>query len=168
MTDERDQVSAAEARKAVQDMSRRVGLLHMCYARTLVDELGEERGRELIEKAIWDYGTKIGHRMRERVLAKGLEPTVENMDQGSDLSPIGFDHRDVEIDGEIRAQSLGCAIAEPWHDYGEQELGGLYCLVDPAKMQAYHPDYTMVHLRKIPNGDPCCEIVIRPVGQKEN
>jgi hypothetical protein len=167
MTDDQKRVSAAEARKAVRDISRRVGLLHMCYARTLVNELGEERGRELIKKAIWDYGTKIGERVRERVVAMGLEPTLENMGKGSDLSPIGFDHRSVEVDGEPRDQFLDCALAEPWMTYDEQELGGLYCLVDPAKTQAYNPNYTMVHVFKILNGHPHCEIAIRPVGQED-
>jgi hypothetical protein len=164
MSDESKLVPAEEARKAVEDMTRRVGLLHMCYARTLVDELGREKGRDLIKKAIWDYGTKIGHRTRQRVEALGLEPTIENFGKGGDLSAIGFDHVEVVVEGERRVQSLGCAMAEVWHEYGEDELGGLYCLVDPAKMQAYDPDWTWVHTKKIPNGDECCELTIRPLG----
>jgi hypothetical protein len=155
-------VAMDEARQAVQDMARRVGLLHICYARTLVDELGEEKGRELIGRAIWDYGTRIGQRTRERVMAQGLEPTVENFNQGSDLSPIGFEQRKIVVEGEERHQSLGCALADVWQEYGEEALGGLYCLVDPAKMQAYDPEWTMVHTKKIPNGDECCEIAVRP------
>jgi hypothetical protein len=52
-------------------------------------------------------------------------------------------------------------LAEVWHEYGEDELGGLYCLVDPAKMQAYDPNWTMVHTKKMPNGDQYCEIAVR-------
>jgi hypothetical protein len=163
MGDGRVAVPYEEARQALEDLSRRLGLLHICFARTLVDELGEEKGRELIEKAIWDYGTKIGILIRERVMAQGLEPTLENFDKGSDLSPIGFDHRTEVVDGEQRYQSLGCALADIWREYGEEELGGLYCLVDPAKMQAYHPNWTMVHTARIPEGDECCEIAVRPV-----
>jgi hypothetical protein len=163
MGDEETMVPADEARQAVVDMTRRVGLLHICFARTLVDELGEEKGRELIEKAIWEYGTRIGHSTRARVVALGLEPTVENFGKGSDLSPLGFNHGAVVVDGEQRLLSLGCALADVWREYGEEELGGLYCLVDPAKMQAYDPDWTMVHTKKIPRGDECCEIAVRPV-----
>jgi hypothetical protein len=167
MMDKGEWVSAAEASKAVGDMARRVGLLHMCYARALVDELGEERGRALIQKAIWDYGTKIGEATRARVISMGLEPTLENMGAGSDLSPLGFGHLEVEVDGETRTRLPACTIAEPWLAHGEEELGGLYCQVDPAKMQAYDPDYTMAHPLKIPNGDPYCEIAIRPVDQTD-
>ena len=46
---------------------------------------------------------------------------------------------------------------------GEEDLGGLYCLVDLAKMQAYDSGWTMVHTQKIPNGDECCEIAVRPL-----
>jgi hypothetical protein len=167
MNDEKHVVPADEARKAVRDMTRRVGLLHMAYARTLVDELGEERGKELIEKAIWAYGTLIGERTRRSVEARGLEPTVENFSKGSDLSPIGFDHATTVVEGEERVQSLTCAMAEIWQEYGENELGGLYCLVDPAKMQTYNPHWTWVHTKKIPDGDEFCELAIRPLEEEK-
>lgn len=163
MQEDKSLVPADEARRAVQDMSRRVALLHMCYARALVDELGEERGKELIRKAIWDYGTKVGERTRERVQAMGLEPTIENFGKGSDLSPLGFDHQRVVVDGEERGRAYGCTLAQVWQEYGEEALGSLYCLVDPAKVQAYDSDWTMVHTKKVPDGDECCELVIRPL-----
>ena len=161
-----DVVPAGEARDAVQSMTRRVALLHMCFARTLVDELGEEKGRELIRKAIWDYGTKVGERSRQRVEAMGLEPTIENFGKGSDLSQIGFDSQGTIVDGEPRTQSAFCVLAQVWHEYGEDELGGLYCQVDPAKVQAYDPGWTMVHTKKIPDGDECCEQAIRPLREE--
>lgn len=166
MNNEKDVVPAYQARKAVQDITRRVGLLHMCYARTLVDELGGEKGRELIKKAIWAYGTKIGERTRQRVRAMGLEPTVENFGKGSDLSPIGFDHIEVVVDGEPRIRSLGCAMADVWREYDEEALGGLYCLVDPAKMQNYDPHWTWVHTKRIPDGDEYCELAVRPIDEE--
>ena len=168
MDDEKEVVSAHEARKAVQDMSRRVALLHMCYARTLADELGEQRAGDLIEKAIGEYGTKIGERIRKRVEAMGLPPTLENFGRGSDLSPIGFNRSRAVVDGEPRWQSFGCVLAEVWGEYGEEELGGRYCLVDPAKMQGYDPGWTMVHTKKIPDGCEYCEIAVRRAAKNEN
>jgi hypothetical protein len=155
-------VPADEARKAIQAMSRRVGLLHLCYARRLVRELGEARGREVVQQAIWDYGREVGDATRKRVEALGLEPTPANMPKGSDLSPLGFDHRHATVDGEPRIQSLSCVLAEVWREYGEEDLGRLYCLVDPAKMQAYNPQWTLVHTKRIPLGDECCELAVRP------
>jgi hypothetical protein len=155
-------VSRDEARQAIEDMSRRVGLLHICYARILVDELGEERGKELIKKAIWRYGTRIGQRTKARVEAQGLEPTLQNFRKGSDLSPLGFNHTTAVVDGEQRYHSLTCVLAEVWKEYDEEELGALYCLVDPSKMQAYDPNWTMIHTKKIPDGDDHCELAVRP------
>ena len=166
MSDGTMMVPADEAGKAVEDMSRRVGLLHMCYARAVVDALGEEKGRELIERAIWDYGTKIGERTKKRVEGLGLEPTLVNFSRGSDLSPLGFDHKRTIVDGEPRVQSFGCVLADVWREYGEEDLGGLYCLVDPAKMQAYDPNWTMVHTKKIPEGHEFCELAVRPVDKE--
>jgi hypothetical protein len=130
-------------------MARRIGLLHMCYARTLADELGDTEAVRLVERAIWRYGTLVGERTKAEVERQGLEPTVENFDAGSDLSPLGF--------GE------GCPLAEVWREYGEEQLGALYCQVDPAKMQAYAPGWTMVHTRQVPLGDECCETEVRPL-----
>jgi len=159
-------VGLDEARDAVEKIARRLGLLHLCFARAAVDELGEAQGRELIKKAIWAYGTYIGQETRERVIAQGLEPTPENFGRGSDLSPIGFNHGTTTVDGEELLLSFGCAMADVWREHGEEDLGGLYCLVDPAKMQAYDPDWTMVHIWKIPEGDDCCRIAVRPVGDE--
>lgn len=165
MTDKKPMIPSEQARVAIEAMSRRVGLLHLCYARTLVREMGDARGRKLIEQSIWDYGTEVGLATRRRVEALGLEPTPENMGAGSDLSPLGFDHRAAVVDGELRIRSLTCALADVWREYGEEELGQIYCLVDPAKMQAYAPELTLVHTKCIPLGDECCELAVRPAGE---
>lgn len=156
-------VSIDEARKAVQGMARRVALLHMSFARILVDELGAERGAQLVRSAIWRYGATIGERTRAAVERQGLDPTVENMDRGSDLSPLGFYGSSVVVDGEARSRIRSCPMAEVWREYEEEALGAIYCEVDPAKMQAYDPDWTMVHTRRVPDGDECCEIAVRPL-----
>ena len=163
MTEGSDVVRVDEARQAVQDMARRVALLHICYARVLADELGGARGRALVEKAIWEYGTKIGKRTRARVEQLGLEPTVENMDWGSDLSPLGFSGESAVVAGEARSRVHNCPLAEVWREYSEEELGALYCQVDPAKMQAYDSKWTMVHTKKVPAGDEWCEMAVRRI-----
>lgn len=161
MSEQEEMITVSEAEAAVNALSRRLGMLHLAYAKTLVAELGRERAIELIKKSIWAYGTQVGSETRQRVEAKGLEPTPENFKQGSDLSPIGFKPVKVQVGEEFAARQFHCHIADVWEEAGELELGGLYCLVDPSKMQAYNPDYTMVHLQKIPDGAECCDNVIR-------
>ena len=71
--EEANAIPYEEAREAVRAMARRVALLHMSYARVLVDALGEERGKALIAAAIRAYGTRIGERTRTKVEALGLD-----------------------------------------------------------------------------------------------
>lgn len=163
MSEQEEMITVSEAEAAVNALSRRLGMLHLAYAKTLVAELGREKALELIKKSVWAYGTQVGSETRARVEAQGLQNTPDNFKKGSDLSPIGFKPIKVEIDGEISARQFHCHIADVWKEAGEMELGGLYCLVDPAKMQAYNPEYTMVHLQKIPDGGECCDNVIRKI-----
>jgi predicted ArsR family transcriptional regulator len=162
------QIDLEEAREAVLAMARRVALLHMAYARTLVDALGEEQGQALVCKAISAYGARIGERTRARVEALGHDNTAEAFALGSDLSPLGFPSERVVVEGEVRTRSHTCVLAEVWREYGEELLGSLYCLVDPAKMQAYNPALTMVHTHKLPNGEPYCEMAVRPITAAED
>ena len=160
-----------EAEKEVEITSRRIALLHLSYAKTLIEELGEEKGRELIAKAIRDYGIRIGERTRKEVLEKGLKPTPENFSVGRHLSipRFGMHERfeEVEVEGETRKRAYGCVLAKLWKEYGEEKLGRLYCYVDVAKYMAYNPNYKMIHIKTIPDGDEYCEFAIRKTTKKE-
>ena len=165
MEEQTQLIPLKDATKAVEDMTRRVALLYIAFARTLIDELGEEKGQEIIRKAVWEYGRRIGEATRKRVEAKGLEPLPENFNTGSDLSPIGFQTTNVRIGGEVRSRIFNCALAQVWKEYGEEKLGNLYCQVDPAKMQSYHPNATIVHTRNVLWGDDLCEMATRNIDQ---
>ncbi len=157
------QGAAGDSLEAGRAMARRLALLHLAYARTLVDALGEEEGTALVRRAIGDYGRRVGERMRRAVQDEGLEPTPGNLSHGDDLPPELFPSRKVVVDGEERSRSAGCVLFETWREAGEVDLGGLYCGVDPAKMEAYSPGWTMVHTRQQPAGDPVCEFAVRRV-----
>ena len=164
---ERDE-TLREDLEAARAMARRLALLHAAYARTLVDALGEKEGTALIRRAIRSYGTRVGERVLRQVEALGLEPTPANYARGDDLPPDLFPSKAVQVGGEERSRSAGCVLCEIWREYGEVALGGLYCGVDPAKMEAYNPGWTMVHTRRQPAGDPCCEFAVRPVAEEES
>ena len=73
----------------------------------------------------------------------------------------------LEVDGEKRSRTYGCVMAEVWHEYGEDELGRLYCYVDPASIMAYNSDFKLIHTKAVPDGDEYCELTIRPTTEKE-
>ena len=61
----------------------------------------------------------------------------------------------------------GCVMGQLWNDLGENELGRLYCYVDPAKFMTFNPEFKMVHTRAMPDGDDCCEFAVRPTTAQE-
>ena len=160
----------------------RLALLHLSYAQTLFEELGEERGRELTVRAIREYGRKIAAKARKGAEAQGLPLTPENYDAGGPNWPsLGACDRVervvVEADtvhpadgvhpGELRTRIYGCGLAKTAQAQGQEALGRLYCLIDVAKMMAYNPDYKVIHLRAEPDGDPYCELATRRTTAQE-
>jgi len=160
-----------EAKKAVEATSRRIALLHLSYAKTLVDELGEKKGRELILKAIKDYGVRVGEKTKKEVLDKGLEPAPQHFSKGEHFAVPSFGmhekHETLKVKGEPRVRVYTCALGEVWKEYGEEKLGRLYCYVDPAKYMAYNPNYKLVHIKALPDGDDYCELTVRPTTEQE-
>jgi len=161
----RDLMSREEAERAVAITASRLALLHLCYAQTLVEELGEARGKELAAKAIRRYGIEIGEAVRKAVSEAGLPLDPENYGRGKgqDLPAFGM-HNKIEAfeeAGEPRLRAHGCVLAKVWRERGQDDLGRIYCYVDPAKYMAYNPNHKMVHLKCVPDGDACCEFTIK-------
>jgi hypothetical protein len=162
-----------EAIQALQSIGRRLGLIHLEYAKAIVEELGEEKGIKLISKAIKNYGSKIGEKTKEEVLMKGLEAVPENFNKGDtyrvpSIPGALHDTREiVKVDGKERFRSTGCIIAKVWEEEGEEKLGRLYCYMDVAKYMAFNPNCKYVHIKAIPDGDDCCEMGIKPTTEQE-
>jgi len=159
------------AKKEVEITSRRIALLHLSYAKTLIEEFGEKKGTELIMKTIRDYGIRIGERTRKEVVSQKLETFPRNFDKGQyfRVPKFGMHERTeiVEVEGEKRIRVYGCVLAKLWKEYGEEKLGRLYCYVDPAKYIAYNPSCKLVHAKAVPDGDDYCELVVRATSEKE-
>ena len=160
-------VPLEEAKEQVRRVCVRLGLLHLSFARTLVEELGEEKGKELALKAIKDYGRRIGEEARSKATAQGLDNSPANYRE--DLPAFGMHDRSerVEVEGEHRRRAYGCVMGKLWQELGEGELGRLYCYVDPAKYMAFNPGFKLMHLKALPDGDEYCELVVRPTTEQE-
>ena len=167
MTTEAKTVPLEEAREQVRKVCARLGLLHIAFARTLVDELGEKKGKELILKAIKDYGTKVGEEAKAHAAAKGLDNSPENFQSDLPLYGMHDGGEKVEVEGETRRRAFGCVMGKVWNELGEGELGRLYCYVDSAKYMAFNPEYKLAHVKALPDGDGCCELVVRPTTEQE-
>ena len=162
-------ISLDDARQQVALASRRLGLLHLAFSEVLVKELGEDGGKKMIARAIEDYSRKIGRAKRERAISSGMEPSAETFFEMSDLPSFGMHEgvEEVEVDGEKRHRAYGCVMGRVWREYGGDELGRIYCYVDPASSMEFDPRCKFVHTKAIPDGDDFCELVMRQTTQRD-
>jgi hypothetical protein len=152
-------IDKEKARREVLSIVKRAALIHYCYGKTLIGELGEEKGKELIMKAIQAYGEAVGTTVKEETLAKGLDLALENYQE--DLPSLGWEVENVVVDGEPRARVHVCHLANVWKELDAPEIGRMYCYVDQAKFKAYSPKLECVHEKNVLDGDPFCELAVR-------
>ena len=160
-------VALKEAKEQVRRACRRLGLLHLSFAKALVEELGEKKAKQLVLKAIEAYGIRVGEKVKANVIAQGLDNKPENYKEDLPLYGMVSDIELVEVDGERRTRLHGCVMAKVWNEIGEGKLGRLYCYVDTAKYMAFNPNFRVVHVKTMPDGDECCEIAVRPTTEQE-
>jgi len=167
----KQRMTIEQAAHEVNLASRRIALLHLAFSRAAVARLGDEAGRKLIINAIKRYGMLVGEEVRAGVLRQGLDLVPENYGAGDarSLPNIGMHAgtETVEEQGRTRRRAYGCAMAAVWREYGDEQLGRLYCLVDSAKFMAFNPEFTMSHTKAVPDGDPFCEFCIRRTTAQE-
>lgn len=160
-------VALEEAKEQVRRVCLRLGLLHLSYAKTLVEELGEEKARQLIMRAIKDYGTRIGEQVKAGVAAQGLQNEPANYKEDLPLYGMYDKTELVEVNGEKRVRIYGCVMGGLWNELGKSDLGCLYCYVDPAKYMAFNPDFKLIHTKAVTRGDEYCELAVRPTTERD-
>ena len=146
---EEGMISNEECTRQVRAMGHMFGLLYYHFAKTLVEELGEEEGKRLILKAVRSYGYERGRKTKEEVQKRGLGLTVENFSKFGDLPSLGWDAEAGKV--------VYCPYAQPWLEKGAEDLGILYCEVDIAKYKAYNPEIEVERLKSVLKGHECCE-----------
>ncbi len=168
MSTQPEMVTLEEAKEQVRIVSQMLGRLHIAYARTIVDELGEKKGKKLILKAIKRAVSRRAQKAKEQLAAEGREPTFENRPSANRFKYYGMLERreDVNTLGERRWRAYGCAMGEVWRDMGEGELGHLYCYVDPFATMTSTPEYTNRHERLLCR-DGYCEGAVRKTTEHE-
>ena len=138
-------VPLTEAENEVKVVTHRLALLHLAFARTLVDEFGWERGKQLVLDAMKEYGRRVAERTE-----KGHQS----------LPKYGFWER---REGKPPICELGKIVLE----YDEMDIGSLYCLIDPAKTMWANPDEKLVHTKCLTVGDEHCEFETVPTSEGE-
>jgi len=163
----KESIALEEAKEQVRRVCVRLGLLHLSFAKTLVTELGERKGKELVLKAIKDYATRIGEQVKANVTAQGLNNDPANYNEDLPLYGMHEKKEAVEVDGEKRRRAYGCVMGKVWNELGEGKLGRLYCYVDPAKYMAFNANFKLIHTKAQPDDDAYCEFAVRPTTEQE-
>jgi len=153
-THKRDVVPLEEAKEQVGIALTRAALLHLAFSKTLVDKFGEQKGKELALRAIMEYGRRVGERIKQGLpdLPKYGVVGTEELGEG---------------DGENGARAYDCVFARTFKEYGELEVGYLYCYVDPAKTMTQDPSRKLVHRDCAACGDDFCSFEVLPTTGKE-
>ncbi|MGM0687936.1 MAG: L-2-amino-thiazoline-4-carboxylic acid hydrolase, partial [Promethearchaeati archaeon] len=129
MTEEEKNIPIEEAVETTQGALSRIALLHIAFSKVLVEEFGKDEGRDLVAKAVIDYGERMTKRRQ-----RGLP----------DLTPLGLYDEVGETD-EGKPFAKGCVLAKVFKEEDALDVGYLYCYVDAAKMMAMDPDVKMIH-----------------------
>lgn len=107
-------------------------LMAECYyfmAKHIMDEMGEEKGSELIEAALKEFGEARVASIKEEAAEKGIEvKNFEDYFTVRDMPDCGW------INGEERGVVLQCLFDEVWKKYEadeqNQKIRQLYCDID--------------------------------------
>src|SRR4030042_6991817 len=100
MAAKRKMFTQEEAARQVLSIVNRMALLHYAYAKTLLKELGEKKGKGVVAEAIKFYGEQVGKQVREKTQAKGLKNYLENYQE--DLPLLGWTIQKGIINGDPR------------------------------------------------------------------
>lgn len=158
MADKEEMVPLKDAIQQVKTAATRLALIHLGFSKTLVEELGEKKAKELIIKSMVEYGKLIGEEIRKGrqdlpyygVHEKYVYDDHEYIDTRKCPLPRGEDF------DFTRFKIYGCMLTKIFRELGEEELGSLYCYVDSAKSMASDPSRKLVHTACELLGDDCC------------
>ncbi len=169
MSEKEKSVPLKEAIEQVKVIGIRLALMHLSYSKTLVEELGEEKGKEAIIKTMMEYGKMVGARNkagRQDLPFYGIHEKYtyedkEFVDTREKPMAAGenFDFSRYRVEG--------CILAKTFQEYGEKELGCLYCYVDSAKSMATDPNQKLMHTACEVLEDNCCTFDLIPTTKKE-
>jgi hypothetical protein len=143
MNEKEKMVLLEEAKKEVGVAITRLALMHLSYSKTLIEELGDKRGEEIIIRSILEYGRRIAE-----IVKQG----------GQDLPSYGVYSGEAYQDDKGRYNVKGCNLAKIFQKNDELNLGRYYCYVDPAKSMASDLGKKLIHTSCEARGDGRCTL----------
>ncbi len=147
-------IERSEAIAQVRKACRQFAMLYFHFSKVLVEELGEEKAKVLIQKAIFELALDRSNQLREKAGRQQLSFTMETFMQISDLPMIGW------------VKELGrnhCPYAETWVTYFDEypwfkELAPLYCdVIDTTNAENFTRTLSHKITKNVLTGGETCE-----------
>lgn len=154
------EIAVNEVRKAC----RQFAMLYFHFAKTLKEEVGQEKAKELVQKAIFELSLDRTDQLRENAEERGLDFSQESFRKVSDLPRLGWD------------KTLGrnhCPYAETWVKYYEKhpwfkELAPFYCdIIDTTNIENFTGKLSHRITRNVLKGDETCDRIYFPSKEVE-
>lgn len=159
---ETELISKEAAASQVRQMGRMMAALYYHISCQLIESVGAEQAKQIIQHAIEALGAERGCEQKAKVVAAGHEHIPENYSKVPDLPALGWDVEPAENgENSTHIKITYCPFAEVWKEKNFAEFGRLYCTIDQAKYQGFHPDSNLVTLKNVLDGDEYCEMVCR-------
>jgi hypothetical protein len=144
--------------KYVTPMAGLMGELFAVMAKTIIDEVGRDKGEAIIEKAVKDFGEERGRRVAERVKAAGKPLSLKNFLVFGDLdssTAISF-VPNIE-DGDLSLSINRCDFSKYPDDWGMGEYFHYYCkYIDKSTLRGYNARLKLEVPKTLSGGDNVC------------
>jgi len=144
--------------RTITPMPALMGQMFAVFAKTVIDEVGIEKGEAIIKKAVEDFGLTRGKRIAEKVKERGLALSFKNFLVYMDLDTAAANTSVPNIDGKDLTVTIDrCFILDGARDLGLGRYFHYYCQwIDRAILFGYNPDLTIEINKTLSGGDDAC------------
>lgn len=132
-------------------------LLFASVTREVIAELGQDKGEELIKRAVESFGKERGKRIAARVAQKGKPLSLRNWIIYTDISGSNFPAKVTFPEGDLEARVGTCSFMKAADQWGLREYASLYCrYADYAILDGYNPDVRLTLKSRHQTGNEYC------------
>jgi hypothetical protein len=114
-------------------------------AKAVMQELGPDKGEELLKRGVEDFGRAMGRRIAATVKNLGKPLTFKNWLIYGYSDAVNFSLSPDLVNGDLVVKSGECTFWNAAREFGVGEYGKIFCkYVDHAILEGYNPDIKLV------------------------
>lgn len=147
--------------------ARHHALLFSCIAKSVIQNLGEEKGETLIRKGVRKYGEQRGKRMALRAGKYGHKLTMDNYFAYSEweVPKHEMDFKMMQRNPHVRLNIYKCPWYMTWKENDHLEYGKYFCReIDEALVRGFNPALVIEVNSTQTNDHKPCDFLFREAG----